>query len=103
MLKPLRNDVIAEFIHKELDKVGLAHTTFTEAAIDLIARHSEGILRQVKNLCVGSMIEAVRHNEMQVDIRQVNTVLIQPHWRLSRDHEKQEGVKLVNEKPNYDQ
>lgn len=102
MLKPLPHDIIRDFIHRELDKVGLAHTTFTEAAVDLIARSSEGILRQVKNLCVGAMIEAVRHNEREVDIRQVNAVLIQPHWRICRDHEKQEGVKLVNEKPNYD-
>lgn len=101
ILKPLPNDVIEKFIHQQLDQVGLAHSTFTEAAIELIARSSEGILRQVKNLCIGSMIAAVRHNVLEVDIRQVNVVLIQPHWRVGRDHEKHETVKLVNEKPNY--
>jgi len=101
MLKPLTADVITQFIHQQLDQVGLAHTTFTEPAIELIARSSEGILRQVKNLCVGSMIEAVRQHVLEVDTRQVNAVLIQPHWRLSRDNEKHESVKLVNEKPDY--
>lgn len=101
MLKPLPADVITKFIHHQLEEVGLAHTTLTDAAIDLIVRSSEGVLRQVKTLCVGSMVEAVRHHEREVDIRQVNAVLIQPHWRLSRDHEKHENVKLVNEKPDY--
>ena len=100
-LKPLSPDAVEEYIHSQLDHVGLAHTTFTEAAVELIARSSGGVLRLVKNLCVGAMIEAVRHNVREVDIRQVNGVLVQPHWRLGRDHEKHETVKLVNEKPDY--
>ncbi len=101
ILKPLDSEAVAGFIRQQLDQAGLAHTTFTEAAIELIARSSEGILRQVKNLCIGAMIEAVRQNTQEIDIRQVNNVLIQPHWRLGRDHEKHESVKLVNERPNY--
>lgn len=83
------------------NQVGLAHTTFTNAAIDLIARSSQGILRLVKNLCVGSMIEAVRQGKREIDTNQVNAVLTQPHWRIGRDHEHQESIKLVNEKPDY--
>jgi type II secretory pathway predicted ATPase ExeA len=101
ILKPLAPDAVQSFIHAELDRIGLAHATFTQGAIDLIARGSEGVLRLVKNLCVGAMIEAVRHNTREVDIRQVNNVLIQPHWRLGRDHEKHESVKLVNDRPDY--
>jgi type II secretory pathway predicted ATPase ExeA len=101
ILKPLANDQVQKFIHHQLDHVGLAHTTFTEAAIGLIARSSGGVLRHVKNLCIGSMIEAVRQSTRKVDIRQVNNVLVQPHWRLGRDHEKHESVKLVNERPDY--
>lgn len=100
-LKPLATDAIENYIHQQLEQVGLAHTTFTEAAIELIARSSGGVLRLVKNLAVGAMIEAIRHNVHQIDTRQVNAVLIQPHWRQSRDYERHESVKLVNEKPDY--
>jgi MSHA biogenesis protein MshM len=101
MLKPLANDQVQSFINRQLDQVGLAHTTFTEAAVGLITRSSEGVLRNVKNLCIGAMIEAVRQHTREVDIRQVNNVLLQPHWRLARDYEKHETVKLVNERPDY--
>lgn len=45
---------LAEYINSQLDRVGLPHTTFTEAATNLITRSSEGTLRAVKNLCIGS-------------------------------------------------
>lgn len=100
-LKPLAPDNVKAYIYQQLDQVGLAHTTFTDAAIELIARSSQGVLRLVKNLCVGAMIEAVRQKKREIDTSQVNAVLIQPHWRLGREYEGQEGVKLVNEKPDY--
>ena len=100
-LKPLGPEAIAHYIHQQLEQVGLAHTTFTPGAIELIGRSSGGILRLVKNLCVGAMIEAVRQNTHEVDTRQVNGVLVQPHWRIGRDREKHESVKLVNERPDY--
>jgi len=59
-LPALSNAGITEFIYEPLDRVGLAHTTFSEAAVNLVGRSSEGVLRCVKNLCVGGMIEAVR-------------------------------------------
>jgi len=86
-LKPLAPEGVESYIHQQLEHVKLAHTTFTEAAVELIARSSGGTLRLVKNLCVAAMIESVRQNVREVDTRQVNQVLIQPHWRLSRDHE----------------
>ena len=100
-LPRLANDDIADFIRGQLDLVGLPHSTFTDAATALVARSSEGVLRSVKNLCVGSMIEAVRDGTKTVDIKQVNAVLLQPHWRRSREGEPSEAVCYTNQKPDY--
>ena len=51
---------LTEYIQSQLDRVGLPHTTYTEEAINLITRSAQGTLRAVKNLCIGSLIEAVR-------------------------------------------
>jgi type II secretory pathway predicted ATPase ExeA len=83
---------ITEFIHSQLDRVGLAHSTFTDAALNLIIRSSEGTLRAVKNLCIGSLIEAVRDRTKTIDIKQVNAVLLQPHWRHNQDNEPQQPI-----------
>lgn len=42
---------------------------------------SHGLLRGSHNLCLGPLIEAVRNQTRIVDLKQVNRVLIQPHWR----------------------
>jgi len=81
LLQKLTPDQTKEFILGELDRVALSHRTFTEEAIDLITRSSEGVLRLAKNLCVGTLIEAVRDQTKIVDLKQVNRVLMQPHWR----------------------
>jgi hypothetical protein len=39
---------------------------------------SHGLLRRSHNLCLGSLIEAVRNQTRIVDLKQVNRVLIQP-------------------------
>ena len=100
-LPALSNAGIAEFIYEQLDRVGLAHTTFSEAAVNLVGRSSEGVLRCVKNLCVGGMIEAVRDQVRVVDTKQINAVLMQPHWRHHRENEKHESVSFSKEKPEY--
>jgi len=101
-LIPLLSDAgLEEFIHQELDRVELPHTTFSEAAVRLITRSSEGVLRSAKNLCIGAMIEAARDQVREVDTKQVNAVLMQPHWRQQRDHEAHETVTLVKDKPDY--
>lgn len=76
---------ITEFILAQLDLVKLGHNTFSEDALCLIARASEGFLRLARNLSISSLIEAVRDRKKQVDLEIVNRVLIQPHWRSSRD------------------
>ena len=100
-LTPLSNAGVAEFVYEQLDRVGLAHTVFSEAAVNLVARSSEGVLRCVKNLCVGGMIEAVRDQTRVVDTKQINAVLMQPHWRHRRESEQHESVSFSKERPDY--
>ena len=83
--KRLNPDAMRDFIHRELDRVGLGHHTFTQPAIDLIVRSADGVLRQARNLCVGCMIEAVRGGNRVIDIDNVNRVLLQPHWQKEVD------------------
>jgi MSHA biogenesis protein MshM len=98
-LDQLSPAVLTTHIHQQLDLVGLPHTTFTEEAVNLILRLSEGTLRTVKNLCIGSLIEAVRDQTKTVDLRQVNAVLMQPHWRHNSQDEPAQPLVHTNQKP----
>ena len=84
--KRLHPDSMRAFIHRELDRIGLAHGTFTEAATELIIRSADGVLRKCRNLCLASMLEAVRASAgTTIDIDLVNRVLLQPHWQKETD------------------
>jgi len=83
--KRLHPDAIGDFIHRELDRIGLGHDTFTVAALDLIIRSADGVLRKTRNLCLSCMLQAVRDREKTIDIENVNRVLLQPHWREEFD------------------
>jgi type II secretory pathway predicted ATPase ExeA len=83
--KRLNPDDMKTFILAELDRVQLGHNTFTEDALDLIVRSSDGILRKTKNLCLACMLEAVRLRSKIIGLETVNRVLIQPHWRQEQD------------------
>jgi len=83
--KRLIPDAMREFILRELDRVGLAHNTFTSAAINLLVSSADGVLRRARNLCVGCLIEAVRSAKKTIDIDNVNRVLMQPHWQKDID------------------
>ena len=85
IMKRLNPDDTRTFILGQLDRVRLGHNTFNEEALDLIARSSEGVIRKAKNLCVSCMLEAVRARQKIIDLRIVNRVLIQPHWRKDSD------------------
>ena len=98
-LEPLAPDTIIEFIQGQLDLIGLPHSTFTEAALNLINRSCEGILRAVKNLCISAMIEAVRDSTKTIDTKQINAVLLQPHWRHNLTNEPREALVFTNQKP----
>ena len=86
VLPRLSPETIEAFILGQLDLAGLGHNTFTAEALALIVRSGEGLLRRSRNLCLGSLIEAVRDQTRIVDLKQVNRVLIQPHWRKDCDN-----------------
>jgi len=83
--KRLAPEAMRDFLLRELDRLGLAHNTFARAALDLIVRSADGVLRKARNLCVGCMIEAVRSATKTIDIDNVNRVLLQPHWQKEAD------------------
>ncbi len=78
-------DDMKNFIYSQLDIIKLGHNTFSDDAIDLIVRSSEGILRRTRNLCISAMLEAVRDRKQVIGLDQVNHVLMQPHWRKDND------------------
>ena len=84
-LKPLAPDDIKSFILDQLDRCGLPHSTFTDDALALVVRSSEGVLRRVRNLCVGALLETVRDRKREIGLDQINRVLMQPHWRKEHD------------------
>jgi type II secretory pathway predicted ATPase ExeA len=76
---------LERMILDQLDRVGLAHNVFSQEALALIARASEGVIRKARNLCIGCLLEAVRAQTRAVSLDHVNRVLIQPHWRNEHD------------------
>ncbi len=78
-------DDMHAFLLRELDKVALAHTTFTQDAFALIVRSADGLLRRARNLAISGLHEAVRDHTRVVDLKQINRVLLQPHWQDQRD------------------
>ena len=87
IMKKLNPDQIQKFIFDQLDQVSLPHNVFTEDTISLIVRSSDGYLRKIRNLCLSSLLECVRRQKRVVDLENVNSVLIQPHWRNEYDLE----------------
>jgi type II secretory pathway predicted ATPase ExeA len=86
VLPRLSPEALQAFILGQLDRAGLGHNTFTPDALALIVRSGEGLLRRTRNLCLGSLIEAVRDQTRLIDLKQVNRVLLQPHWRKDCDN-----------------
>ncbi len=85
VLPRLSPETIEQFVLSQLDRARLGHNTFTAEALALIVRSGEGLLRRIRNLCLSSLIEAVRDQTRVVDLKQVNRVLVQPHWRKDCD------------------
>ena len=85
LLSRLSPEAAEQFILDQLDRTGLGHNTFTQEALALIVRSGEGLLRRTRNLCLSALIETVRDQTRIVDLKQVNRVLIQPHWRKDCD------------------
>lgn len=85
IMKRLSPEQIDDFIYHQLDVVSLPHSIFTDEARSLIVRSSDGFLRRIRNLCISSMLEAIRCKKREIDLNIVNSVLIQPHWRYDYD------------------
>ena len=75
----LAPDGLANHVHRQLELAGLPSHTFTDGALALILRFSNGAVGAVNNLCLGTLIEAVCDSTRTVGIQQVNAVLMQPH------------------------
>ena len=86
VLPRLSPEAIEAFILDQLDRAGLGHNTFTPEGLSLVVRSGDGLLRRTRNLALSSLIEAVRDQTRIVDLKQVNRVLIQPHWRKDCDN-----------------
>lgn len=69
--KRLAPEDMRDFLLAELDRVGLPHNTFTQAAVDLIVRSADGVLRKARNLSIGCMVHAVRSANKTIDIDNV--------------------------------
>lgn len=93
LIPKLNPDQIQEFVLDQLDRCGLGHNVLTEEALALIIRSSEGVLRRARNLTISALIEAARSQTRTVDIAQVNSALIQPHWRNQREPIMEEAVR----------
>lgn len=85
VLPRLAPETIEQFLQAQMDRAGLGHNTFTAEALALIVRSGDGLLRRTRNLCLSSLLEAVRDQTRVVDLKQVNRVLRQPHWRKDYD------------------
>jgi len=85
IVKRLNPDALRDFLLRELDRAGLGHNAFTQPALDLVVRSADGVLRKVRNLAVGCLIEAVRAANRTIDADNVNRVLMQPHWQKDVD------------------
>jgi type II secretory pathway predicted ATPase ExeA len=85
LLPRLAPEAVEIFLLDQFDLAGLGHNTFTQVALALVVRSSEGLLRRARNLCIGALIETVRDQTKTVDLKQVNKVLMQPHWRRDYD------------------
>lgn len=81
----LTSEVIEDFLHSRLDQCGLPHKVFSEEALSLVVRSSEGLLRRARNMTLGCLLEAVRSQKKEISLEIVNRVLMQPHWRHEYD------------------
>ena len=85
IMPKLAPDDMEAWILSELDKAGLGHNTITQEALALVVRSAEGVIRRARNLAIACLLEAIRDQTKTVDLKQVNSVLVQPHWRNNND------------------
>lgn len=78
-MQKLTDDGIGAFVSEQLEKSGLGSNAFDPSAISLVARSSDGVLRRARNLCLATLLEAVRRGRKNIGVDTVNAVFIQPH------------------------
>jgi MSHA biogenesis protein MshM len=88
IMSKLNPEDLEKFVLAQLERIGLAHNTFTPDALALIIRSSEGYLRRIRNLCLSCLLETARDQKKEVTLDLVNRVLLQPHWRKEYDLDK---------------
>lgn len=85
ILQKLTPEHISAFILDQFDRCGLPHNAISEAALNLIARSSDGVIRHARNLTLHALVQTVRARKRTADLPEVNAALMQPHWR-THDH-----------------
>ena len=85
IMPKLAPDDMEAWLLSEFNKAGLGHNTLTQEALSLIVRSSEGIIRRARNITLSCLLDAIRDQTKTVDLKHVNNVLRQPHWRNSQD------------------
>ncbi|MEI8122910.1 MAG: AAA family ATPase [bacterium] len=85
IMPKLAPDDMETWLLSEFNKVGLGHNALTQEALSLIVRSAEGILRRARNITLSCLLDAVRDQTKTVDLKHVNNVLRQPHWRNAQD------------------
>lgn len=85
IMPKLAPDDMESWLLSEFDKVALGHNTLTQDALALIVRSAEGIIRRARNITLSCLLEAIRDQTKTVDLKHVNNVLRQPHWRNTQD------------------
>ena len=86
LLPRLSPETIEAFVSDQLDRAGLGHNTFTPGSPGADRPFRRGTCYAAPATCVSSsLIETVRDQTRSVDLKQVNRVLMQPHWRKDCD------------------
>jgi len=88
IMPKLAPDDLQDWVLSELDKAGLGHNTFSADALALLVRSSEGLFRRARNLALACLLAAVRDQSKTIELKHVNQVLIQPHWRTAQDYDQ---------------
>jgi len=81
LVRKLAAETIRDFVFEQFDACGLGHDKITDDALALIARSSDGILRNAAHLTLAALIQTVREQKRTCELSHVNAALLQPHWR----------------------
>lgn len=100
-LRPLTVDDTKQYIEHRLEVAGYKgdQPLFTPAAVELIARHSEGIPRNINNLCFNSMSIGAALKAKQIDVDVVREVIADLDLDLLKELTSEVRTPVVKELP----